>query len=113
VRLCFVAAAVLALIVLTWLGLTWLAVTLGILSGTVFLLGGMAAGGGLGNARRFGDAPADVNTRIGVCLAASGLASYALGHDPPFPVPYRVFYGVIMALVSLVALGLSVRGLKK
>ena len=61
----------------------------------------MAAGGGLGNARSFGQGPADVSTRIGVCLAASGLASYALGHEPPFPPPFRVFYGVGMVLAGV------------
>ena len=108
-RLVLVAAAVPAIALLTWRGWNGLAVTLGILSGTVFFLWGMAAGGGLGNARSFGQGPADVSTRIGVCLAATGLASYALGHDPPFPLPFRIFYGVIMAIVSVVALVLAIK----
>ncbi len=106
-RFIVVAAVMPSVAVLTWVHWNWLAVTLDILSGTAFFLWGMASGGSLGNARAFGQGPPDISTRIGVCLAASGLASYALGHDPPFPLPFRVFYGVIMAAVSIVALVLA------
>ena len=111
-RLCIVIAVVPSLAVLTYIHWNWLAVTIGILSGTVFLLLGVAAGGGIGNARGFGQGPADVSTRIGVCLAAAGIGSFALGHDPPFPPSFRVFYGVIMGLVSIIALILSVKGVR-
>lgn len=111
-RLCIVIAVVPALAVLTYVHWNWLAVTIGILSGTAFLLLGIAAGGGIGNARGFGQGPADVSTRIGVCLAAAGIGSFALGHDPPFPPPFRVFYGVIMGLVSVIALILAVKGMR-
>ena len=111
-RLCIVTAAVCALAVLTCIHWNWLAVTIGILSGTAFLLLGMAAGGGIGNARGFGQGPADVSTRIGVCLAAAGIGSYALGHEPPFPPSFQVFYGVIMGLVSVIAVILAVKGVR-
>jgi len=111
-RLCIVIAVVPALAVLTYVHWNWLAVTIGILSGTAFLLLGIAAGGGIGNARGFGQGPADVSTRIGVCLAAAGIGSFALGHDPPFPLPFRVFYGIIMGLVSVIALILAVKGMR-
>ena len=111
-RLCIVIAVVPALAVLTYVHWNWLAVTIGILSGTGFFLWGMASGGGIGNARGFGQGPADVSTRIGVCLAAAGIGSYALGHDPPFPLPFRVFYGIIMGLVSVIALILAVKGIR-
>ena len=111
-RLCIVIAVVPSLGVLTYVHWNWLAVTIGILSGTAFLLLGIAAGGGIGNARGFGQGPADVSTRIGVCLAAAGIGSFALGHDPPFPLPFRVFYGIIMGLVSVIALILAVKGMR-
>jgi len=111
-RLGIVFAAVPSIAVLTYVHWNWLAVTIGILCGTAFFLWGMAAGGGLGNARGFGQGPADVSTRIGVCLAAAGLGSYALGHEPPFPPSFRIFYGVIMGLVSVSALILSVKGVR-
>ena len=111
-RLCIVLAVVPALAVLTYVHWNWLTVTIGILSGTAFLLLGIAAGGGIGNARGFGQGPADVSTRIGVCLAAAGIGSYALGHDPSFPLPFRVFYGIIMGLVSVIALILAVKGVR-
>jgi len=113
VRLWIVVVLVPAIAVLTYIGWNWLAVTLGILSGTVFFLWGMGSGGGIGNARSFGQGPADVTTRIGVCLAASGLASYALGHQPPFPLSFRIFYMILMTLVSIVALVLAWKGSKQ
>lgn len=90
----------------------WLALTVGIAVGGPLFLLGMAMGGGLGNARQFEKKPADVNARIGTCLAASGIASAALGYDPPFPLSFRVFYGVILVIGCLGALALSVKGLK-
>ncbi|MGI4789202.1 MAG: hypothetical protein ACRYFS_10180 [Janthinobacterium lividum] len=91
----------------------WLALTAGIaIGGPLFLLG-MAAGGGLGNARKFEKKPADLNARIGTCLAASGIASASLGYDPPFPLPFRVFYGVCLGFACLAALILSVKALKE
>ena len=85
------------------------ALVLGIGAGTYFLLRGIASGGGLGNARRVGQGPADVSTRVGVCLAAAGIASASLGHDPPFPPPFRVFYGVCLALACAGVVFLAVR----
>ena len=111
-RLCIVIAVVPSLGVLTYVHWNWLAVTIGILSGTGFFLWGMASGGGIGNARGFGQGPADVSTRIGVCLAASGIASYGLGREPPFPLSFRVFYAVILALVGGIALILTVKGVR-
>ena len=91
---------------------SWLAVTAGIAVGGPLFLLGMAAGGGLGNARQFEKKPADMNARIGTCLAAAGIASAALGYDPPFPLPFRVLYGVLLAIGCAGALALSVLGLK-
>ncbi len=89
-----------------------LALTAGIAVGGLLFLLGMAGGGGLGNARKFEKKPADVSARIGTCLAAAGVASAALGYDPPFPLPFRIFYGVCIVIGCLGALALSVKGLK-
>lgn len=90
----------------------WLALTAGIVVGGLLFLLGMTAGGGLGNARKFEKKPADINARIGTCLAAAGIAAAAIGYDPPFPLPFRIFYGVCLAVACLGALGLSVKALK-
>jgi hypothetical protein len=89
-----------------------IALTAGILAGAVFFIAGMGAGGSLGNARSFGRRPQDVNTRIGVLLAASGIASQSLGHKPAFPISFQVFYGICLAVACLAAIWLAVRGLK-
>ncbi len=91
----------------------WLALTVGIGVGGLLFLVGMATGGGLGNARRFEKKPADINARIGTCLAAAGIAAAALGYQPPFPLPFRIFYGVCLALGCLSAVGLSVSALRE
>lgn len=85
------------------------ALIVGIIVGAYFLLRGMAAGGSLGNARRFEKKPADVNARIGTCLAAAGIASASLGYNPPFPLSFRIFYGVCLVVASVGALVLAWR----
>ena len=111
-RLGLVGAAAIVIAAATWAHGYWLALTVGIGVGGLLFLVGMATGGGLGNARRFEKKPADVNTRIGTCLAAAGIASAALGYDPPFPLPFRIFYGLCLTLGCLGALGLSVSALR-
>ncbi len=91
----------------------WLALTAGMAVGGLLFLLGMAAGGGLGNARNFEKKPADVSARIGTCLAAAGIASAALGYDPPFPPPFRIFYGVCLAAGCLGALALAGKALRE
>ena len=111
-RLGLVCACAGVVVYATWAQRNWLGLTAGIAVGGLLFLLGMAAGGGLGNARKFEKKPADVNARIGTCLAAAGIAAAALGYDPPFPPPFRIFYGVCLALGCLGALALSVKGLK-
>ena len=101
-----VLLAVLAVLGLTLARLPALALTVGIASGAWWLLRGMALGGGMGNARQFGRGPADSSTRIGVCLAAAGIASAALAREL-FPLPFRIFYGVCLALACLGAVWLA------
>ncbi|MEO7718819.1 MAG: hypothetical protein ABIY70_21685 [Capsulimonas sp.] len=72
------------------------------------MVSGMASGGSLGNARKFGDAPADQSTRIGVSLAAAGIAAASLGQSH-FPFPFRVFYGICLAVGCITAVVLAIR----
>ncbi|MDQ2800741.1 MAG: hypothetical protein M3Y13_14015 [Armatimonadota bacterium] len=82
------------------------ALIMGIIVGACFLLRGMAAGGSLGNARQFEKKPADVNARIGTCLAAAGIAAAAIGNDN-FPSSFRIFYSVCLAVALVGALALA------
>jgi hypothetical protein len=111
-RLLLACVCVVVVLGATWTQHNWLALTAGIAVGGPLFLLGMASGGGLGNARKFEKKPADANARIGTCLAAAGIASAALGYDPPFPLPFRIFYGVCLAVGCLAALALSAQGLK-
>lgn len=108
-----VGLAVAAIAGTTLTGRFGLALTVGIGVGGLLFLFGMAAGGGLGNARKFEKKPADINARIGILLAASGIAAAAIGYDPPFPQPFRIFYGVCLGLACLGALALAGMALRK
>lgn len=112
-RLGLAGLAALVIAGATWAHWYWLALTAGIGVGGLLFLVGMATGGGLGNARRFEKKPADINARIGTCLAAAGIAAAALGYDPPFPLPFRIFYGICLALGCLGAVGLSAGALRE
>jgi len=108
-RLVLVLVVVAAVAGLTLAHLNALALTVGLLAGLAFFLRGLAAGGGLGNARGFGQGPADVNARIGICLAAAGIASASVGTEH-FPTPFRVFYGLCLGLACVIAAFLAWRG---
>lgn len=84
------------------------ALLVGVLAGAGLFLVGMAVGGTLGNARQFGQKPADVSTRVGVCLAAMGIAASAVGNEH-YPPAFHVFFGILMGLAALIALVLSGR----
>jgi hypothetical protein len=112
-RLALVGVAVVVVVGATWAGHYWLALTVGIGVGVLLFLLGMATGGSLGNARKFEKKPADINARIGTCLAASGIASAAIGYNPPFPLSFRVFYGVCLGIACVGALILSAKALPK
>lgn len=110
IRLYIVLGTVLGIAVLTAARQHGFALTTGIAVGLYFLLRGMAAGGGLGNARQFEKKPADINARIGICLAAMGIASASFGHEPAFPISFRVFYGICFAMATIGATALAVKG---
>ena len=112
IRLSVVIGTVLVIAGLTAAHQHGFALTVGIVVGLYFLLRGMAAGGSLGNARQFEKKPADVNARIGICLAAMGIATAAFGKEPPFPLPFRVFYGICFALALGGAVALAVNDRK-
>lgn len=108
-RLLLILGATLAVVGLTLARLHAAALVIGVVVGAYFLLRGMAHGGGLGNVRGVGQKPADVSTRVGVCLAAAGIASASLGREPLFPLPFRVFYGLCLALACAGAVFLAVK----
>lgn len=110
-RFALVLLAALAVGGLTLAHLYALALTVGIVAGAALFLVGMAAGGSLGNARHLGQGKADVSTRLGICLAAMGIAAAAVGNDH-YPPPFRVFYGVVLAVAGLIALVLAAREVK-
>ena len=111
-RLGLVVIAMLSVGGLTVARVHWAALAVGIAAGIGLLLRGMAMGGSLGNARQFGKAPADVSTRIGICLAAAGIASGSLGHDPPFQPPFQIFYTVCLVLACVIAVILAVKSVR-
>ena len=112
-RLGLACACVLVIVGATLTGRYWLALTAGIVVGGLLFLVGMAAGGGLGSARKFEKKPADVSARIGTCLAAAGIAAAGIGYDPPFPLPFRIFYGACLVIACLGALVLAAGALKE
>ncbi|MBV9851146.1 MAG: hypothetical protein JO250_15870 [Armatimonadetes bacterium] len=108
-RLALVLLGVAAVLLPTVRHLYALGQGLGLAAGALFFLYGMSRGGMLGSARRFERRPADVNARLGVLLAAMGVAVGAIGHDPPFPWAFRAFYGGCLALAAVAAVVLAAR----
>ncbi|MDQ2688521.1 MAG: hypothetical protein M3Y28_11720 [Armatimonadota bacterium] len=111
-RFALVLLAALAISGLTLAHWYWLALTVGVVAGAIFFLQGMAADGSVGNARHLGQGKADVSTRLGICLAAMGIASAAVGNDH-YPMSFRVFYGVCLVGAALLALFLAARTISK
>ncbi|BDI30207.1 hypothetical protein CCAX7_22580 [Capsulimonas corticalis] len=89
-----------------------LALIVGIVAGAYLLVAGMSSGGSLGNARRYGQTPADNSTRIGVGLAAAGIAAASIG-QPHFPLSFRVFYGLCLVAGCVLAIVLAFLPAKK
>ena len=108
-RLLLVTAVAVAVLLLTWFHQYALGLTLGVAVGAVMFLLGMAAGGGLGNARAYGKKAPDVGARIGVALAAVGIAVEGIRADSPYPAEFRIFCTVCQALGALIAVVLAFR----
>lgn len=104
--------AVVAVLLAAAAGQFALAQGLGIAAGALFFLSGATQGGMLGNARRVEHRPADARARLGVLLAAMGLAAGTLGHDPPFPLPLRIILGIALMAAAVAALLLTARAPK-
>jgi hypothetical protein len=85
------------------------AFVIGIAAGAILFLMGIARGGAVGNAKAYGRRPQDVSARIGVALAAAGIAAQALGRIPPYPPSFRIFYGICLAVGCIGAVVLAVR----
>jgi hypothetical protein len=85
-----------------WAGLASASMLVGVGIGAFFFVQGQGAN--LTEKRQF-----DVNSRIGIALFAAGLAAAAIGHQPPFPTGFRMFYWVCLAIAGAGAMGLSYR----
>ncbi len=108
-RLIVVLLVAAAIIGSTLAHIYWLALTVGVVVGAGMFLLGMAAGGGLGNARAYGKKPGDVGARIGVALAAMGIAVMGLRADGPYPPSFRLFCVACQAAGTLIAITLAIR----
>jgi peptidoglycan/LPS O-acetylase OafA/YrhL len=84
----------------------------GIAMGAMFFVAGVSKGGLIGKPRAFGGSKQDVNARIGIALAASGIAAGAQTHNPPYPEPFLIFYLCCVGAGCLIALSLSYRSIK-
>ena len=111
-RLIFVIFCAAVIAVSTLLHANGLALLTGIVGGAALFLYGMARGGSIGNARNFERRPQDVSTRIGVALAAAGIGAASLGHEPPFPLSFRIFYAVCIVIGCVGAIVLAVRAVR-
>ena len=109
----WLALGIVALIAgLTLFGWYAAALGVGVGAGVLFFLRGQAQGGSLGNARRFEKKPADLSSRLGTLFAAMGIASAALGHDPPYPLSFRVMFLGFLVVAGIAAVVLAIPGPK-
>lgn len=112
-RLVFVIAAVVVVAISTLTHQYGYALAAGVVAGTVLFFAGVASGGAIGNTRSIGTKPSDFSVRIGVLLAASGIASQSIGHQPPYPLPFQIFYGACLVVACLAAVGLAAIGIRR
>lgn len=85
----------------------------GIVAGALLFLYGVARGGAVGSASGgFQKRPADVSTRIGIALAAAGIGAASISHNPPFPLSFRIFYGVCIGIGCIGAVFLAARSMR-
>jgi amino acid permease len=109
IRLTIVILVAAAVIGLTLGHIYWLAMTIGVAVGAVMFLLGMAAGGGVGNVRRYESKPGDVGARIGLCLAAMGIAIQGLRLGAPYAQSFQAFCQVCQYLGAVIAIILAFR----
>jgi len=111
-RLIFVIMCAAVIAVSTLLRDYGVAFVTGIAAGALLFLYGMSRGGSVGGTKSFERRPQDVSTRIGTALAAAGIGAEAMGRIPPFPLSFRIFYGVCLTVGCLGAIFLAARNTK-
>lgn len=108
-RIALVSVAVVAIVTSILLHQYLVGTAIGVVSGLVAMFLGFTVVQDSPVAGKFGSRPGDVTTRIGICLAAAGLASAAIDPGRPFPASFRTFYLVCLVVACLGALILSSR----
>lgn len=108
-RLLFVITGVLVIAITSVLHYYGYAMVTGIVFGGAFFLSGVSRGGLIGKPHAFGHSRQDVSARIGIALAAAGIAAGAQEHNPPYPKPFLIFYMMVIALGCLIAFSLAIK----
>lgn len=108
-RIALVSVAVVTIATSLLLHQYLIGTAIGMVSGLVAVFLGFAVVQGSDAAGKFGSRPGDVTTRIGICLAAAGIASAAIDPSRPFPAGFRTFYLVCLIVACVGALVLSSR----
>jgi len=106
-RIALVSLSVVAIVCATLLHFYIAALIIGVASGVLLFFTGVVGNPGSQAPAKFGSRPGDVTTRIGISLAAAGIAAGALDPSRPFPTSSRSFYGFCLAVACLGALALS------
>lgn len=109
IRLVIVAAVATAVLALTKIHQDAYALTLGVVVGATLFLIGVARGARLGNAREISHKTPDVSARIGVALAAMGIAVEGIRFDSPYPAQFRAFCVGCQVVGAIIAIALAVR----
>ena len=108
-RVGIVSLSTVAVVCATLLHFYVAALIIGVASGLLFFFTGVVGNPGSRESGKFGSRPGDVTTRIGISLAAAGIAAGALDPSRPFPTSFRIFYGFCLAIACLGALILAAR----
>lgn len=109
IRLAIVIVVAIAVLALTWVHQDAVALAVGVAVGAVLFLIGVARGARLGNARGVTHKTPDVNARIGVALAAMGIAVEGIRLDSPYPGQFRAFCIGCQVVGAIIAVALAAR----
>ena len=107
-----VSVSVVAIVSTTLLHFYVAALIVGTASGVMLFFAGVVGNPGSQTPAKFGSRPGDATTRIGISLAAAGIAAGALDPSHPFPASFRMFYGFCLAAACIGALVLSARSIR-
>jgi hypothetical protein len=108
-RIALVSLAVVAVVSSILLHQFLIGTAVGLISGLAAVFLGFTVVQSSSVTGKFGSRPGDVTTRIGICLAAAGLASAAIDPSRPFPATFRMFYLACLIVACVGALVLSTR----